>query len=108
MHHAYFPETLIAGGRGGLRNPQTSAQLFGMDPGHQKVWGARWRMQCTISKGFINRTEIVTAATSPSCSIEITCYQVNFLRNHNGTKSLDELLGNAFLLGINVADMQGQ
>ena len=29
------------------------------------------------------------------------------MRNHNGTKSLDELLGDAFLLGVDVADMQG-
>ena len=27
------------------------------------------------------------------------------LRNHNGTKIEDELLGNAFLFGVNVADM---
>ena len=70
-------------------------------------WGARWRRQGTIRKGFINCTEIVSAATSPRRSIEITCNQVNFLRNHNGTKSLDELLGDTFLLGVDVADMQG-
>ena len=70
--------------------------------------GALWRGQGTIRKGFINSTEIVSAATTPRCSIEITCNQVNFLRNHNGTKSLDELLGDAFLLGVDVADMQGQ
>ena len=62
----------------------------------------------TIRKGFINSTEIVSATTTPRCSIEITCNKVNFLRNHNGTKSLDELLGDAFLLGVDVADMQGQ
>ena len=41
-------------------------------------------------------------------AIEITCNQVNFLRNQTGTKSLDELLGDAFLLGVDVADMQRQ
>ena len=70
--------------------------------------GAWWRRQGTIRKGFITSTEIASAATAPRCSIEITCKQVNFLRNHNGTKSLDELLGAAFLFGVNVADMQGQ
>ena len=30
------PESLRARG---LRKPQTSAQLFGMDPGHTMVWG---------------------------------------------------------------------
>ena len=74
----------------------------------QRCGGAQWRRQGTISIGFINGTEIVSAATSPSCSIEITCYQVNFLRNHNGTKSEEELLGNAFLFGINVANMKRQ
>ena len=70
--------------------------------------GARRRTQGTISKGFINSAEIVTAATTPRRAMEITCNQVNFLRNHNGTKSLDELLGDAFLFGVNVADMHGQ
>ena len=72
------------------------------------VWGPGGVGKETIRKGFINSTEIVMAATSPSCSIEITSNQVNFLRNHNGTKSEDELLGDAFLLGVDVADMQGQ
>ena len=76
--------------------------------GSPQRWGAHWRRQSTIRKGFINSTEIVSAATTPRCSIEITCNQVNFLRNHNGTKSLDELLGDAFLYGVDVADMQGQ
>ena len=70
--------------------------------------GARWRRQGTIRNGFINSTEIVSAATTPRCSIEITCNQVNFLRNHNGTKSENELFCNTFLRGVNVADMQGQ
>ena len=40
--------------------------------------------------------------------METICNQVNFLRNHNGAKSQDELLGDAFLLAVDVADMQGQ
>ena len=32
----------------------------------------------------------------------------NFLRSHNGRKSEDELLGDASLLGVDAADMQGQ
>ena len=70
--------------------------------------GARWRRQGTISKGFANSTEIVSAATTPRSAIEITCNQVNFLRNHNGTESEDELLGNAFLFGADVANMKRQ
>ena len=69
--------------------------------------GAQWRRQGTIREYFIDGTDIVTAATTPSCFIEITCNQVNVLRNHNGTKSLNDVLGNTFFLGINIADMQG-
>ena len=57
--------------------------------------GARWRRQSTV----------VSAATSPRSTFEITCNQVNFLRNHDGTKSENELLGNAFLLDVDVAHM---
>ena len=67
--------------------------------------GARWRMQGTVRKCFVNSTEVVFAAIPPCSTIEITCNQVNFLRNHNGTKSKNELLGDAFLLGVDVADM---
>ena len=62
-------------------------------PQRRRPW---WRRQGTISKGFVNSTEVVT---------EITCNRVNFLRNQNGTKGEDKLLGNAFLLGVDVADM---
>ena len=67
--------------------------------------GARWRWQDTVQECFVNSTEVVFAAVPPCGTIEITCYQVNFLRNHDGTKSEDELLGDAFLLGVDVADM---
>ena len=103
---ANLPEEL--GSRRVLRNPQTISPVIRDGSGSPQWWGAWWRRQGTISKGFINSTEIITAATSPSCSIEITCNQVNFLRNHNGAKSQDELLEDAFLLGVDVADMQGQ
>ena len=42
----------------------------------------------------------------PPCStIEITCNQINFLRNHDGIENGDELLGKVFLFGMDVADM---
>ena len=89
---------------GGLRNPQTSAQLSGMDPSPHNGGGARWRRQGTISKGFVDST-VVSAATTPRSAIEITCNHVNMLRNHDGTNSENELLGDASLLGVDVADM---
>ena len=101
----YFPETLRAEG---VEKSTDVCPVVRDGSGSPQRCGARWRRQGTISKGFINSIEIVTAATTPRHAIEITCYQVNFLRNHNGTKSLDELLGDAFLLGVDDADMQGQ
>ena len=67
--------------------------------------GARWRRQDTVHKCFVSSTEVVSATTLTRSTIKITCNQVNFLRNHDGTKSEDELLGNAFLFIVNVADM---
>ena len=81
----YFPETLRAGG---LKETTDVCPVVRDGSGSPQRCGARWRRQGTVSKGFINSTEIVTAATTPSRAIEITCNQVNFLRNHNGTKSL--------------------
>ena len=66
---------------------------------------ARRLWQSTVCKGFVNSTEVVSAATSPRSTIKITCDQVNVLRNHDGTKSENKLLGNACLLGVDVADM---
>ena len=43
-------------------------------------------------------------AASPRCTIEITCNHINLFTNHDSTKSENELLGDAFLLGVDVAD----
>ena len=67
--------------------------------------GAQWCRQGTVSKGFVSSTEVVSAAASPRSTIEVTCNQVNVLRNHDGTNSENELLGDAFLLRVDVADM---
>ena len=70
------------------------------------VVGGPWRRQGTVRKCFVNSTEVVFAAVPPCSTIEVTCNQVNFLRNQFGTRSKDELLGDAFLSGVNVADMK--
>ena len=54
---------------------------------------------------FVNSTDVVSAAESPRGTIEVTCNKVNFLRNQDGTKSEGELLGNAFLFGVNVVEV---
>ena len=101
----YFPDTLRAKW---VEKSTDVCPVVRDGSGSPQRCGAWWRRQGTISKGFINSTEVVTAATTPRRAIEVTCNQVNFLRNHDGTKSLDEFLGDAFFLGVNVADMQGQ
>ena len=83
---------------------EESAGRYGS--GSPQRWRSRWRRQGTIRKGFVNSTEIVSAATKPSDTIEITCNQANFLRNHDGTKSENELLGDAFVLGVDDTDVQ--
>ena len=65
--------------------------------------GAWWRRQDTVHKCFVNSTELVFAAMPPCGTIGVTCNQVNFLRNHDGTKSEAELL--ASLFGVDVAEM---
>ena len=70
--------------------------------------GAWWRRQDTVHECFVKSTEVVSATRSPRSAIKITCNQVNFLWDRGGTKSEDELLGDAFLLGVDVADMWRQ
>ena len=80
----HFPASLRARGfekstdvgsvvRNGSRSPQW--------------WRARWRRQDTVHKSFINSTEVVFAAVTPCGTMEVTCNQINFLRNHDCTKS---------------------
>ena len=84
---------------GGLRNPQTSVQLFGIDPGLKNGAGPGGEGKAQSVKASSIVLMLSFAAVPPRSTIEVTCNQVNFLRDH------DELLGDAFLLGGDVADM---
>ena len=98
----HFPKTLRA------RWSEKSADVFPIVQNgtwSAQRWGARWRWQDTVDKCFVDSSEVVFAAIPPCSTIEVTCNLVNFQRNHDGTKSEDELLANAFLLDKNVADM---
>ena len=97
----HFPKALRAG-RFEKSTDVCPIVRYGSRP--PQCCGARWWRQDTVQKCFVNSTEVVFAAVPPSSTIEITCNQVNFLRNHNGTKSENEFLGDAFLLGVDVAD----
>ena len=52
----------------------------------------------TVHKCFVNGTEVLFAAVPPCGTIEVTCNQVNFLRNRDGTESEDSFLAMPVLL----------
>ena len=58
-----------------------------------------------VNKSFVNSTDVISAAASPRCTIDFTCNHVNLLRNHYCTDGEVDLLGDASLLGVDVADM---
>ena len=60
---------------------------------------------CAVRKCFCNSTEVVFASIPPCSTIEINCNQINF-SSHDGTESVDELLGNAFPCGTDVANVK--
>ena len=80
-----------------VRNPQTSAQLFGIDPGRHSGVGPSG-VGNTVCKGFVDGTVGIPVAASPCCSIEITSNHVNLLTNHDGSDGKDELFGNTSFL----------
>ena len=73
-------------------------------PKSPQWWRTGWRRQDTVQKCFVVNSVVVFAAVPPRSTIGVTCNQVNFLKNQDGTESEDELLGNAFLFGIDVAN----
>ena len=80
MHHA-CALSKIDSEPCGLRNPQTSAQLSGMDPGHHNGVGPGGVGKAQSIKASSIAWVVVSDATSPPSTIEKnTCNQVNFLR----------------------------
>ena len=79
--------------------------MSGMDPGPRS--GGR--------PGGVGKTQSVKASSivlrlfllrhRRAVPLKSPANRVNFLRNHDGTKSQNEFLGDAFLLGVDVADM---
>ena len=86
---------------GGLRNPQTSAQLLGIDRGPYNGVGP-CGVGNAVCKGFVDSTDV---AASPRCAMEITCNHVSLTTNHDSTDGEDELLVEASLFGVDVASM---
>ena len=67
--------------------------------------GAWRRKQGTIGEHSVNSTDIIATATTPGCTIEVTRNQINVLRDHKSTNSLDNFLGNTSFLGKDIVDV---
>ena len=91
---------------GGLRKPQTSAHVSGMDPG----------LHSGVRPGGVGKAQSVNASSivlmlfllrhRHAVPLKSPATQVNhLLRILDCTESEDELLGDVFLLGVNVVDM---
>ena len=97
--HAYLPIPR-------LRNPQTSAQLFGIDPGLHKGVGSNGVGNAQVCKSFVDSTDVTPVAASSCCSIEITCNHVNLVTQHNGTDCENELFRNTPFFCVDIVNMR--
>ena len=93
--------------RGGLRNPQTSAHLPGIDPGPHNGVGPGG-IGKAVGKGFFDGTDVVPVVAPPCSTVEITGHQVHLFVKHHCTNRKDKLLAYATFLGVNVTDVQRQ
>ena len=75
---------------GGFRNPRTSAQHPGIEPGHHKGVGPRGVGKAQ-DKGFLNGTDVVSNVASPRSPVEIARNQAHMFGKHHGSDREDEL-----------------
>ena len=99
----HFPKSLRARG---FKKPTDVRPIVRYGSGSPQGSGAGRRRQGTVRKYFIDSTDIVAAATTPGCAIEITGNQINVLRDHKSTNTLDNFLGTTSFPGMNIADVQ--
>ena len=69
------------------------------------VWGPGGVSRAQSAKAETIELSLVTAATTPSCTIEVTCNQISVLRGHKRTNDLDDFLGNTSFLGVDIVDV---
>ena len=93
---------------GVLRNPQTSAQLSGIDPGYHNGVGPGGVGKAQSAKASSKGTDVVSIAAPPRCPVDIACNQVNMLTKHDGTDCENELLRNTPFFGVDIVKMLGQ
>ena len=79
---------------GGLRNPQTSTQLFGIVPGPHNGVGHGGVGNAQSAKASSTVLMLPLLLHRHAVSLKITCNQVNLLTNHGGTDCEDELFRN--------------
>ena len=99
--HAHFPTTIS---NRWLKESTDVCPPVGIDLGLHSGLGPG-SVGKAVNKSFVNTTDVISAAASPRCTIDFTCNHVNLLRNHDCTDGEDDLLGDASLLGVDVADM---
>ena len=98
----HFPKSLRARW---LKKPADVRPIVRYRSESPQWWRARRRGQGTLRKYFIDSTDIIAAATTPGCAIEITCNS-NVFRDQKSTTGLDDFLGTTSFLGKNIADVQ--
>ena len=76
-----------------------------MDPGPHNGVGPRGVGNAQSENTSSIVLIVVAAATTPGRTIEVTRNQINVLRDHKSTSSLDNFLGNTSFLGQDVVDV---
>ena len=76
-----------------------------MDPGPLNGEGPGG-VSKAVRKYFIDSTDVVAAATTPGCAIEIACNSINVLKDHKSTNGLDDFLGNTSFLCKDVVNVK--
>ena len=93
---------------GGLRNPQTSAHVPGIDPRLHNGVGPGSIGKAQSAKASSMMHNIVAVVASPCSPVEVTGHQVHVFFKHHCTDRKDKLLSCAAFLGVNATDVQRQ
>ena len=87
---------------GGLRNPQTSAQLSGMDPGPHSGVGPGGAGNAQSAKASSMVLMLFLLLHRHAVPLKITCNQVHMFAKHDGSNREDEFFPNT-IFGVDLA-----
>ena len=90
---------------GGSRNPQTSAQLFGIDPGPHNGAGPGGVGGAQSAKASSIVLMLSLLLHRHAVPLKSPATHVNLLTNHDGTDCEGELFGNTPFFGVDLAKM---